>query len=112
MKKILLGWLGLVVFGVTVADAMPRIPHSIKGRVQAVDVEKRVLQIEAQKKAGPTEFAIVEGRTKLRRDQKPATLADLAPGQSIQLYYYLESNRYIASEVNWVSAPRSDDPKK
>jgi hypothetical protein len=73
----------------------------LHGVVQAVDAEKQMLVLEPGKKGSPTELAVVEGRTKLRRDSKPATLAELVPGQKVRLYYVIELGKFVALEVSW-----------
>ena len=97
------------VLGVTAVLALPPLQHSINGVVHAVDVAKHTLTLEAEKKDGPTEFDIVEGRTRLRHDGKPAALGDLTPGQVVHLYYKLEMGRQVATEVTWTTGGKPKD---
>jgi hypothetical protein len=88
--------------------ALPRPPHLRHGVVKSIDAEKRVLTLEAGKKDDPTELTVVDGRTKLLCDKKPAVLGQLAAGQKVSLYYVLEAGVFVATEVSW----RSDDRGK
>ena len=105
MKKLALVF-GVLFASVTTSHALTPVPHrALNTIVRLVDVERRIVTLKSDAKDEPTEFVVEEGRTRLRCDQKPATLKDLAVGQHVQLYYKREHGENVATEIAWSSGP-------
>ncbi len=105
MKKLAVGILFGLALAVAPARALPLFAHALKGIVRSIDRETQRLKIEPGTKDGVTEFAVVDGRTRLRRDKKVVTLTDLTVGQTVRLYYKREAEHLIITEMEWISAP-------
>ena len=95
----------MLALAVAPARALPLFAHALKGFVRSIDRGTQRLTIEPGTKDGVTEFAVVDGRTRLRWDKKAVTLNELTVGQTVRLYYKREAGRLIITEMEWTSAP-------
>lgn len=91
------------VLSAVAVEALPRSPHLLHAVVNAVDLERGVVQLKPGNEADPTEVAIVQDRTRLQCDDKPARLSDLKVGQRVTLFWVSEVGKTIATIVNWKS---------
>ena len=102
----------LIIFAAatTATRALSPLQHPLTGVVCAVNVEKHVLTLASAEKVSPTGFQIKDGRTRLWRDGKPATLADLTADQVVQLCSKRETGQDVATKVTWKSPAPADKP--
>ncbi len=84
--------------------AMSTRQHGARGVVASVDTQRGIVTITTGDKDAPTEFVVVEKRTRLRRNGAPAALDNLTVGQTIQVHYAQETGKSVAYEISWKTA--------
>ncbi len=77
--------------------------HGVRGGVASVDSHRGIVTITSGDKNAPTEFVVVEKRTRVRHNGSPAALEDLPVGQPIRVYYAQEAGKTVANEITWES---------
>ena len=87
------------------------------GTVKTASADSLVVAGKAKGKDAEWTFA-VDPKTKIRKNNKDVTAADLAAGDSVQVRYHAEGGKNVADSVmvrtakKAAAAPKTDAPKK
>ena len=108
MKKLFVLMVSLF-FAMGEIHALPPAQHRVAGVVRSVNLEKSLVTIAPEGKDEPTEFAVEEKRTRLRRDAATVALSELGIGQRVEIYYRKETGGCVATEISWKSAAASGE---
>lgn len=81
------------------AEAMPAIPHRLKGRVVSVDIDKRIIDVTSSDGKKSIRLEVDAKQTRITRDGHYATLPEAKPGDTITAYYKRNSAQFTATEI-------------